>query len=294
MSCYHPVKGFRTPHGVVFSELSRHDILGDISLPCGMCIGCRERRAYDWQMRVMHEAHLWKQNCFVTLTYGRDRLPANGSLCHEDFQKFLKRLRFHFKANASNPVRFFMSGEYGPLKLRPHYHACLFNVDFRDGRVSGKSAAGAVFYDSPLLSKLWSFGRVSVQPLVKQTAFYCAGYVMKKALGFAGELWQEQHPLLAPEYMRCSLKPGIGYGWFARYGQQVYANDFVVQDGSKGRVPKFYDKLMKRGDEARLEVLKWSREARAREHLEDQTDERLSVREVVHEARMRNFSRGDL
>lgn len=291
MSCYHPVKGFRTPNGVVFSELSRHDIIGSIELPCGMCIGCRMRRASDWTLRVMHEAQCWDENCFVTLTYARDALPPGGSLCHEDFQKFLKRLR---KLMDGTTVRFFMCGEYGPLNLRPHYHACLFNVNFSDGRPSGKSASGAVFYDSPRLSKLWSHGIVSVQPLVRETAGYAARYVMKKALGFAGELWREQHPDLRPEYAAMSLKPGIGAAWFAKYGQQVYANDFVVMDGRKEAVPKFYDKLMKRGDPDRLELLKWAREKRALLHVADQTDDRLLVRESVHEARMRNFSRSDV
>ena len=80
MSCYHPIAGFRTPHGVVFSELRRHDILGSIEIACGQCIGCRMRRASDWALRVMHEASLWDENCFVTLTYGRDKLPPLGSL----------------------------------------------------------------------------------------------------------------------------------------------------------------------------------------------------------------------
>ena len=111
MSCYHPLKGFRTPSGVVFSELGRHDILGDIEIPCGQCIGCRMRRASDWTIRVMHEASLHSENCFVTLTYGRDKLPPDGSLEHRDFQLFMKRLRFH----AKRPVRFYMCGEYGPL-----------------------------------------------------------------------------------------------------------------------------------------------------------------------------------
>ena len=150
MSCYHPLKGFRTPSGVVFSELGRHDILGDIEIPCGQCIGCRMRRASDWTIRVMHEASLHSENCFVTLTYGRDKLPPDGSLEHRDFQLFMKRLRRHF----GKTVRFYMCGEYGPLNFRPHYHACLFNVNFISDRVpAGKSGSGAVFYDSPTLEE---------------------------------------------------------------------------------------------------------------------------------------------
>ena len=67
----------------------------------------------------MHEASLWRDNCFVTLTYGRDQLPAFGSLDHRDFQLFMKRVRKY----SETPVRFYMSGEYGPQNSRPHYHS---------------------------------------------------------------------------------------------------------------------------------------------------------------------------
>ena len=131
MSCYHPIKGFRTTTGVSFSQLRRDDHVGDIEIPCGRCIGCRMRRASDWSLRVMHEAQLWKENCFVTLTYGHGKLPPNGSLDHGDFQLFMKRLR----KRVGKPVRFYMCGEYGDEGGRAHYHACLFNVDFQDRRL---------------------------------------------------------------------------------------------------------------------------------------------------------------
>ena len=142
MACYKPLKAFRTSSGVSFVERSRHDIIGDIELPCGMCIGCRQERADGWRLRIMHEATQWPENCFVTLTYGRDCVPANGSLEHRDFQLFLKRVR----KSLAVPVRYFMCGEYGPKNGRPHYHACLFNVSFRSDRVpAGKSASGQLF-----------------------------------------------------------------------------------------------------------------------------------------------------
>lgn len=291
MACYHPVKGFRTPHGVVFSELARYEILGEVMLPCGMCIGCRMRRAADWTLRCMHEASLWPENCFVTLTYGRDRLPAGSSLCHEDFQGFLKRLRWHFGAGPLRPIRYFMCGEYGPLNLRPHYHACLFNVDFRSDSVpAGKSGAGAVFYDSPTLAKLWTHGRVSVQPLTRETAGYCARYIMKKQLGPRADAEGDAR---RPEYAAMSLKPGIGAGWLDKYFSDVYPHDYVVADGTKQPVPKYYDKLLKRIDARQLEDMQAGRVAAASVHVADQTPERLAVREVVHNARVSKLSRSN-
>lgn len=221
MSCYHPVKAFRTPTGVVFEELSRHDILGPIELPCGRCIGCRMRRAEEWALRVRHESKMWDQNCFITLTYGRDKLPKDASLDHRDFQLFMKKLRLWAKQEYGREVRFYMCGEYGPKNGRPHYHACLFNIDFIDRVPAGKSGSGFMFYESATLTKLWGHGLATVQDLTTETASYTARYIMKKALGNdsltkyqlvdpdTGEITQRR-----PEYAAMSLKPGIGHDFF--------------------------------------------------------------------------------
>lgn len=290
MSCYHPIKAFRTPGGVVFSALARHDILGDIEIPCGRCIGCRMRRASDWELRCMHEASLWQENCFVTLTYGRDRLPADGSLEHRDFQLFMKRVRKHFDCT----VRFYMCGEYGPENQRPHYHACLFNVNFADRVPAGKSGSGSLFYSSDALSKLWGHGIVSVQDLTRETAGYCARYIMKKALGDNAEFaYSVTRPdgeivLLKPEYSAMSLKPGIGARWFEKYSSDVFPCDYVIANGVKRSPPKYYDKLLKRTKALVIDDIEFAREKRAVAAAPDNTDERRVVREVVHTARLRN------
>lgn len=294
MACYRPVAAFRTPDGIVFSESRRHDIIGRIDIPCGQCLGCRLRRARDWSLRCLHEASLFEDNCFVTLTYGRDKLPPDGSLCYRDYQLFMMRLR---KELFPRRIRFFMCGEYGPLNLRPHYHACLFNVDFPDKVQAGKSGAGEVYFNSPLLDKLWSHGRCSVQPLTRQSAAYCARYIVDKVTGDAAEghySFADGDGVLrfrTPEFSRCSLKPGIGARWFERFGRDVFPHDYVVADGQKFAPPKYYDKLMRRSGDARMDAVEFAREKRARSASADNTDERLAVREVVHRARVRNQKR---
>lgn len=304
MTCYRPLRGFRTTNGVVFSERSRNgDYLGDIELPCGQCIGCRMRRASDWAMRCMHEASLHDENCFVTLTYARDALPPDGSLCYRDYQLFMKRLR-----KAKGPARFYMCGEYGPETLRPHYHACLFGVDFRADRVpAGKSGSGAVFYSSAELEKLWKHGLVSVQDLTAETASYCARYIMKKALGQASEeVYRRVRDdgeivPVEPEFARMSLQPGIGAGWFEKYSRDVYPCDFVIENGVKRPTPKYYDKLFERSTGPSvvdgkvvpdpMDEVDFARQKRAMRVRADNTDERRHVRERVHEAKVRNLKR---
>jgi len=292
VTCYHPVKGFRTPNGVVFAELGRHDIIGDIELPCGQCIGCRMRRASDWSLRCMHEASLHEENCFITLTYARDCLPPEGSLEHGDVQKFMKRLR-----KKRGKVRFYMCGEYGPLNDRPHYHACLFGLDFHDRVPKGKSESGEIYYDSKELSDLWGHGMVSVQDLNAQTASYTARYIMKKALGetktSAYATIDEDGVIKErkPEYAAMSLKPGIGALWYEKYMRDVYPHDFVIQDGVKRNPPKYYDKLFKRSGDMRLDNVEFARQKRAMSARPDNTDERRVVREKVHNAKVRSLKR---
>lgn len=291
MTCYHPLKAWRTPQGVVFSELSRYDIIGRCDVPCGRCLGCRLRRSREWAVRVMHEAQMWRENCFVTLTYSEEHLSSS-SLVYSDYQSFMRRLRRYRPG-----VRFFMCGEYGPLKLRPHFHACLFNVDFRDGKVRGKSASGAVFLDSPVLAALWQLGNVSVQPLNFQTASYCARYIVDKVTGDDAEVHYSSVDAdgvivrRVPEFSHCSLKPGIGANWLKKYGGDVYPHDFVVQDGLQYSPPKYYDKLARRGD-VDWDRVEYARQKRALAAFADNTEERLRVREVVHMARVSKQKRG--
>lgn len=299
MTCYHPIRAHRTTNGVVFSELSRNgDYVGAIEIPCGRCIGCRMRRASDWELRVMHESTLWSENCFVTLTYDDYHLPDNASLRHRDFQLFMKRLRKW----RGESVRFYMCGEYGPEGGRPHYHACLFNVGFRANRKpAGKSESGEPFYNQPDLDSLWRMGFATVQDLTRGTASYTARYIMKKALGkTADSAYQVLDPetgeliQLVPEYSQMSLKPGVGAAWFRKYATDVYPNDFVIQDGIKRRPPKYYDKLLRRSKSVKMDQVEYSRQVAAKLAHEDNTDERRRAREIVHEAKIRNLKRGDM
>lgn len=284
MSCYRPLKGFRTPDGVVFNELRRYDILGSIEVPCGQCVGCRLRRARDWAVRCVHESQCHDSNCFVTLTYAEENVPEGASLNHRDFQLFMKRMRSAEK----HPIRFFMCGEYGPLNLRPHYHALLFGQNFGKRKAAGKSGSGELFYEAEDLTKYWGLGFATVQDLTPATVAYCTRYVTEKV---TGPLAEEHYNGRKPEYCACSLKPGIGAAWYEKYGHQVSTQDFVILDGKKMRPPKYYDKLASRQEDIDVDSIQFEREKRARLAAADNTDERRAVREQVHKASIRHFKR---
>lgn len=283
MTCTSPITGYKTQTGVVFSEQKISGDYHEIQLPCGVCQSCRLKRAGDWTIRCMHEAQMHEENCFVTLTYARDHLPANSSLDHSDYQKFMKRT-----AKKLGPVRFYMCGEYGPLNQRPHYHACLFGINFTNRSPIGRSESGEIFYEDPLLTKLWPHGQATVQDLTENSAGYCARYIMKKIIGREAK---QAYGARQHEYSRMSLKPGIGANWFKQYTNDVFTHDYVITDGTKRPVPKYYDKLYKRLAPEHFEEIQSQREVNGAKHRHDNTPERRAAKDTVLRAKLQSLKR---
>nr|QJB20143.1 MAG: replication initiator protein [Microvirus sp.] len=291
MACYRPLPAYKTAAGDVSFDRRQGDT--ELTLPCGACVGCRIARARAWSLRCVHEASLHKLNCFVTLTYSEDRLPPGGSLRYRDFQLFMKRLR---KASQMR-VRFFVCGEYGEALSRPHYHACLFGYDFPDKKPVSYLAQTQKAWRSALLERLWTHGHTHLGSLNVRSAGYAARYVLKKVTGLAGELHYRRVDLdgavhdLVPEFARMSLRPGIASAWFSKFRSDVTTFDYVVHEGKKYPVPKYYDRLLDRDDPDLLARWKEDRELRALPFRPDGSPDRLVVRETVEAARIKTLTR---
>lgn len=282
-----------------------------IDLPCGRCVGCRDRRAREWALRCVHEAQMHTHNSFITLTYSPEDLPNDGGLRIGDFQRFCKRLRKRMGA-----FRFYHCGEYGEQNLRPHYHAILFGLDFHQDRVQVQATPYPRFR-SETLTEIWGLGHTDIGSVTYESAAYVARYVHKGSSSGArlqadstdvvdkytrvdpatGETWQ-----VPPEYSTMSRggrggQGGIGAPWFRKYHGDVYPSDQVVHNGRKFPVPRFYDEqfltLQSNGsDESRRaaeDVLKDIKDARARVAggSKENSSERLAVRERCAVARLR-------
>lgn len=272
--------------------VERGDIQSSMLLPCGRCQGCRLERSLSWSVRIMHEAQGHKDSAFVTLTYSESAVPV--SLVYRDFQLFMKRLR---KKHAVWDVelgcwvpRFFMCGEYGEYLGRPHFHCGLFGVGFRADRYRWRvSEAGFPVFRSPSLERLWPHGNSELGELTAESAAYMARYTFKKV---TGDLAEGHYQGREPEFAHMSLKPGLGQMWFSRYMQDVRVRDAVVVDGQQRKVPRYYDKLLKRIDAQALEEVQQDRILKAVDRgFQDVTPERLAVRERVTAARMRFYKR---
>lgn len=225
-------------------------------------------------MRCNHEASLYPVNSFVTLTYGEAHLPEDQCLNHEHFQLFMKRLRKKF------PSRFFMCGEYGGLNGRPHYHAILFGVQFDDRYYWRRSKSGFVCHRSAMLESLWKLGNCEIGSVTPASAAYIASYGLVQREGrwirtVSGRVNADTGEFFprVPEYMRCSLKPGIGARWYEKFSSDVHVGDYVVlPDGQQRRVPRYYDKLLEASDPEALRQLKIDRRDRAKVETQAQLD----------------------
>lgn len=290
MPCYNPLTAYQCSGGdIVFVDtLRRNDVVKTLSLPCGQCIGCRLERSRQWAMRCMHEATLHSENSFVTLTYDDAHLPASGSLDYPEFQRFMKRLR---KAFAPAAVRFYMCGEYGPDKGRPHFHACLFGIDFPDKVYFSKGPNGDRLYTSAMLDRLWPCGFCSVGAVTFQSAAYVARYCVAKVTGRAAAA---HYGDLVPEFNHMSLKPGIGARFFEQWSSDIYPHDYVVVNGVEVKPPKYYDRLYKRVEPDVFNDLQFLREQDGRSRYEDNTVERLAVKAVVATAKSRLLVRNQI
>lgn len=334
MPCYRPLKAFKTLSGaVVFSEVRTKGDFHEIELACGRCVGCRLERSRQWATRCTHEASLWEHNCFITLTYDDDHLPSKyfwgwdergnrvyaGTLLYYDFQRFIRRLRKalgrggaflslpHDYAHTPvrshgapphTPIRFYMGAEYGERYDRPHYHACMFNLQFSDLR-KFKEERGNTLYTSDTLTKLWGKGHCTVGELTFESAAYTARYIMKKQTGDNAKLHYKRIDRetgeiiqLTPEFNKMSLKPGIGAEWIQKYHRDVYPHGKVITRGFESNPPKYYDKLLKRNSPDEHDAVKTDRETEAYAKRNDNTEQRLKAKETVAKAKLNQKKRG--
>ena len=161
-----------------------------IEIPCGKCLGCRLDHANDWATRMYMEAKLWKENCFVTLTYNDKNLPKNKQLAKNDIIKFFKLLKYYEEGNEEwtnpnngkieKPIRRLYCGEYGEKHKRPHYHAAIYNYKPKDLKPYKQNHQGDMLYTSKTLQKIWGKGFVIIGDLSYKSACYIARYVQKK------------------------------------------------------------------------------------------------------------------
>ena len=328
MPCYNPITGYRSAHlnensrrPIVWNE-KHSDGSGPLLLPCGRCTGCRIDYSRTWALRCYHEAQMHDANAFVTLTYDEKHIPADRSINKTELQDFFKKLRYEVneiygctelqstktsrqRMVPNRPIRYFACGEYGTKNNRPHYHALIFGYDFPDKTLYSEKD-GTLLFRSKLLEHCWTKGFSTIGQVTFESAAYVARYTMKKRKGPAdqkdknGKTNKQHYELLdpetgeihdlEPEFCVMSRRPGIGKAWYDTYKGDLEKDFLTLADGTKHRIPRYYDTLSEAEDETKTLLRKEKRKEKIKP--EDNTFARLRVRETVKQAQLNQLKRG--
>lgn len=288
MVCFRPIDAWKGPKGLQFTRSGSYSDLRATSIPCGKCMGCRISRQDDWATRIRLEGKLHPVNSFVTLTYAPEHLPLDYSLSKDHAVKWTKRLR---RALEPHRIRFFLCAEYGAGNWRPHYHAIIFNYDFPDRTPWRVAPSGEPSFRSELLEKTWPLGHCEVGSFTPQSARYVAGYTLKKITGErALEHYRRMNPdtgeihQVIPEFTLMSRNPGIGCGWYDENERDAFPSDFLIIDGERKPVPRYFHKKANDKKPMAMATVKIARRKAGRKPSRDKTPERMQAREehAVH------------
>lgn len=204
--------------------------------PCGKCPPCVQRRVNHWSFRLKKEMDRSVSAMFVTLTYNTDNVPItkNGfmTLDKSDVQKFFKRLRrFHElnKVYENIPVRYYLCGEYGGNRGRPHYHAILFNTTQQAVEAS------------------WKLENNSLgQPHYGDCSLASIGYTLKY-MHKQSKAGKHNRDDRVPEFSMMSKRLGDNYlspNKVAYHNAFPLERNFLVHDGFKISIPRYYKDKM--------------------------------------------------
>ena len=192
----------------------------------------------DWVGRCIAESRTAKGSHAVTLTYGRDATYGSADhvraavLTYSDVQTWLKLLR-----KKHGRVRYFITGEWGGLKGRTHWHVMLFWYDAKrmlqddDLQLDTQCVVQGLWDDRHFRAENAADRGFSfwTKPNYKQVWYNCK-YILKGQ----GELEQTVLP-------RMSKLPPLGYWYFAgvareyaRQGLAPQSLDYTFPDIRKG------------------------------------------------------------
>lgn len=236
MKCADPVLCYTNEKG---RRLCRHFTLANdevkrlhqLVFDCGQCLFCRKKRSYELAARCVLHASLYKDNCFLTLTYDEKKEGYHNDFQYEDIQKFKKRLRRHCR---DKKIQLFNVHEYGK-NSKKHWHLICFNHNFDDKTLHTRSS-GLPLFTSRTLQKLWPHGFSTIGDVSTASAMYQAQYVEKDLKNGNRTNKKKSH----------SKHSGIARPYFLKHYRQLLTLGYVPINGTKIPLPRYFEKLSHR------------------------------------------------
>lgn len=249
MHCLRPLKSSLNIKGErTYKQSEMMPGLVPIEFGCGKCLPCRLNVAQEKAIRAVHEAKIHgDKNIFLTLTYNEESLRSS-RLQYIDFQIFMDSLRKKITRGITDSdlkkslrISYYVTGEYGEINKRPHWHAILFNYRPCDQTPKYKTEQGEQVYESKILSDLWGKGMVEFGSVTMDSAGYVARYSAKK-LVHGQDQEHDFHPI-----HKTSSARAIGKSWIERYWKHTFENGFIIlPNGTQFRIPRYYTDWLKK------------------------------------------------
>jgi len=202
-----------------------------MALPCGKCPSCMKRRTSGWSFRLIKEGERSETALFVTLTYDTKYVPLtkNGfmTLNKRDIQTYMKRLR----KLSDKKLKYYVCGEYGSKRDRPHYHLIIFNSNPID------------------VEKAWSYYKAGIGNVPIGSIYI--GEVNEASIGYT--LKYMQKPGKIPKHKNDDrlkefslMSKGLGQNYLSNNMIAWHKNDLVnrmyvpIVGGKKIAMPRYY------------------------------------------------------
>lgn len=259
--------------------------------------------------------------------------PIDYSLNRGLILDWLKKFRDYLYRDKGLSIRYFGCGEYGDCDERPHYHILIFGYDFPDKHFFRKSNKGVDLYLSEELSEQWPYGLCTVQTCNFQACMYTAKYCTKKLKFDDSQSEFEYYYGRVPEFLfmsrgncqsnRCpyiddivknckgmnslrdlknpycfqcdKTRGGLGYDWLLKYIDDVKRLGYIVIEGIKYSIPKYYLDIIKLTDRKYYDKYKLSSLLERDKRLEDrpleQSSDRLKVKSRVKRRKVEFYQR---
>lgn len=293
-------------------------------VPCGQCIGCKLDYSRDKATQMMIEkTYCYNQGTeedpkwgaypdgtcwFLTETYSDENLKTNVtvdtetgeklegiSLCLEDTQKYMKRIR---KKYPEMKIKYVMAGEYGSKTMRPHYHHIIFGLPLDTTKLKkvGMNQLNQPTWISEELNEIWGMGHVEIGRVDWRSCAYVARYTLKKATSLKDETWYQAQGI-KPEFICWSN--GIGKKYFENEAEEIFKTDTVIVPNHMNRElkpPKSFDVLLKETDKELYEKVKIKRTLNAeynerglRTQTELTPEERRCMQDEILKSKMKDM-----
>lgn len=208
-----------------------HKVMAQTVFNCGKCLVCRKRQSSELAMRCVLHSSLYKENCFLTLTYDEKISGYHNEREYGHIQKFKKALRSRAYRRDGRRIQIFNVHEYGE-NGKKHWHLVVFNYDFQDKTLHTIKNSHRL-HTSKELSKLWKFGNHTIGTVTEASAMYQAQYTQKDLKNGYLETSRKAH----------SKHSGIGREYFLRHYEQILRLGYVPFGGQKRPIPRYFYKL---------------------------------------------------